>query len=155
MAASNFKYQENFDLWAADFSIPLYPINEETGEEDENADPVDYLFDDYMCGEAEKKIDELNKTLKFFKLCLWDGYYTGIQLGVDDSEAPDEWYFKYYSRDAFADYGVNSYILRRMVNAERKRINNILLPIFREYGFDKYGITARFSNGETWYSKVA
>lgn len=70
MAASNFKYQEDFDLWAADFSIPLYPINEETGEEDENADPVDYLFDNYMCNEAEKKIDEVNKTLKFFKLCL-------------------------------------------------------------------------------------
>lgn len=155
MAASNFKYQENFDLWAADFSIPLYPINEETGEEDENADPVDYLFDHYEYDRAAEKIDELNKTLKFFKLCLWDGYYAGTQLGVDDSEAPDEWYFQHYSQYAVADYGVNSYILRRMINAERKRINNILLPLFKEYGFDKYGITAHFSNGETWYSRVA
>lgn len=155
MSAPNFKYQEDFDLWAADFSIPLYPIDEETGEEDENAAPVDYLFDNYEYDRAAEKVDELNKTLKFYKLQLCDGYYAGTQICIDDSEAPDDYYFKYYSRDAVADFGVNSYILRRMLNAERKRINNIILPIFKEYGFDKYGITARFSNGETWYSRVA
>lgn len=155
MAASNFKYQEDFDLWAADFSIPLYPIDEETGEEDCNAAPVDYLFDDYEYDRAAAKVDELNKTLKFYKLQLQDGYYAGTQLCIDDSEAPDDYYFKHYSRDAVADFGVNSYILRRMLNAERKCINNILLPLFKEYGFNKYGISAHFSNGETWYCRVA
>lgn len=155
MAASNFLYQEDFDLWAADFSIPLYPINKETGEEDENAEPVEYLFDHYEYDRAAAKVDELNEKLKFYKLQLRDGYYSGTQICIDDSEAPDEWYFEHYSRYAFADYGVNSYILRRMLKAERRRINTEILPLFEEYGFDKYGISAHFSNGETWYTKVA
>ena len=155
MAASNFLYQEDFDLWAADFSIPLYPLDETTGEEDENAVPVDYLFDDYGYDRAAAKVDELNKTLKFYKLQLNAGYYAGTQICVDDSEVPDEWYFNRYPRDVFAEYGVNSYILRRMLKAERRRINSEILPLFKEYGFDKYGISAHFSNGETWYTKVA
>lgn len=155
MATSNFLYQEDFDLWAADFSIPLYPINEETGEEDENAATVDYLFDNYGYNSTAAKVDELNKTLKFYKLQLKDGYYSGTQICVDDSEVPDEWYFKHYPRDVFAEYGVNSYILRRMLKAERRRINTEILPLFKEYGFDKYGISAHFSNGETWYTRVA
>lgn len=46
-------------------------------------------------------------------------------------------------------------VLRRMIQAERKRINEVLLPLFKAYGFNKYGISARFSNGETWYSQIA
>lgn len=154
MAAANFKYQENFDLWAGDFSMPLYPTDE-NGDEDTNAAPVDYLFDNYAYDEAQEKIDEVNAGLRFYKLTLEAGYYEGTQIVIDDGEAPDDYYFKHYSRDAFADYGVNSYILRRMVKAEQRRINEVILPLFKEYGFNKYAISARFSNGETWYSRVA
>lgn len=154
MAAANFKYQENFDLWAGDFSIPLYPINDD-GDEDTNAAPVDYLFDDYAYNEAQSKIDEVNAGLKFYKLTLEAGYYAGTQIVIDDSDTPDEYYLQHYRRDAFAEYGVNTYVLRRMIQAERKRINEVLLPLFKAYGFNKYGISARFSNGETWYSQIA
>lgn len=154
MAAANFKYQENFDLWAGDFSIPLYPIDD-NGDEDENAAPVDYLFDDYAYNEAQAKIDEVNNGLKFYKLRLSAGYYAGTQIEIDDGEAPDEYYLQHYRRDVFAEYGVNSYVLRRMIQAEQQRINSVLLPLFKEYGFNKYTISARFSNGETWYTQVA
>ena len=146
MGAANFYTQEGFDLWAADFSIPLYPTDED-GEEIPDSDPVDYLFDDEAYDEAAEKIADANKNLRFFKLDLRAGYYAGTQIEIDDGEAPDDIYFK--------DYGVNRYILRRMVDAEKRRINEEILPAFKELGFDRYTVYARFSNGETWYSKVA
>ena len=143
MATANFKYQRDFDLWAADFSVPIYPVDE-NGDDLPASEPIDYDFDELLFYDTVDKIDELNKTLKFYKLQLTDGHY---------SETPDEWYFQHYFD--FEDYGVNRYILRRMINAERKRINRDILPLFRKYGFEHYAISARFSNGETWYSKVA
>jgi len=148
MATANFKYQDDFDLWAADFSLPIY-----ADDDDENAAPVDYLFDDYNYNLADDEIQKVNDGLKFFKLRLEDGYYAGTQIVIDDNDCPDEWWFEHCFD--FAEYGVNSYILRRMITAEKRRINDKILPLFREYGFDHYGISARFSNGETWYSKVA
>lgn len=108
MATANFYTQNDFRLMAGEFSLPLYPVDE-----------------------------------------------NGVQIVIDDSETPDEWYFEHYSKEAFADYGVNSYILRRMIQAEKKRINDKILPLFKEYGFNEYIVAARFSNGETWYNKVA
>ncbi len=134
--------------------IFLYPINDD-GEEDTNAAPVDYLFDNYAYDEAQAKIDSINAGLKFYKLTLEAGYYAGTQIVIDDSDTPDEYYLQHYRRDAFAEYGVNTYVLRRMIKAEQKRINAGLLPLFKDYGFNKYAISARFSNGETWYSQVA
>lgn len=153
MATSNFYNQNEFDLWAAEFSIPLYPVDK-NGDEISDSDPIDYEFDEYSYNEAEAKIDELNRQLKFYKLSLRNGYYTGTQIFVDDSEAPDEWYLKSPYFD-FNEYGVNRYILRRMLQAERKRINQKILPLFKQIGFDHYAISARFSNGETWYNKIA
>lgn len=152
MSTANFIYQNDFELWAADFSLPIYP-EDENGDPDETAAPIDYDFDDYAYSEAQNKIDELNKSLKFFKLQLEPGYYAGVQIVIDDNNCPDGWYFERYFD--FADYGVNRYVLRRMVEAEKRRINNELLPGFRAYGFEHYGISARFSNGETWYSRIA
>ena len=119
-------------------------------DDEHNWDPE---LNDQEFYDTVDKIDELNKTLKFYKLQLTDGHYSGTQIEIDYSETPDEWYFQHYFD--FEDYGVNRYILRRMINAERKRINRDILPLFRKYGFEHYAISARFSNGETWYSKVA
>lgn len=123
MATSNFYNQDGFDLWAADFSLPIYPIDE-NGEEIPDSTPIDYDFDDIAYREAEAKADELNAVLKFFKIELTSGHYVGVQTFVNDDNCPDEWWMERYFD-------------------------------FNEYGFDKYAITARFSNGETWYSKTA
>lgn len=153
MATANFYTQNDFRLMAGEFSLPIYPVDE-NGEENTAAEPIEYETDFYSIDEAQRKIDEINGGLRFYKLRLQDGNYSGVQIVVDDSEIPDEWYFEHYSKEAFADYGVNSYILRRMIQAEKKRINNKILPLFKEYGFDEYIVAARFSNGETWYNKV-
>lgn len=133
MATSNFYNQDGFDLWAADFSLPIYPVDD-NGDEIPDADPIDYEF------------DELNKQLKFYQLSLRSGYYSGVQVEILDGEAPDEWYLNSPYFD-FNEYGVNRYILRRMLQAERKKINQKLLPLFKEIGFNHYVISARFSNG--------
>lgn len=152
MATCNFYSQDDFKLMAADFSVPVYPENED-GEEDTSADPIDYYFDNFAADEAQAKIDEINEKLRFYKLELKDGYYCGTQIFVNDNEAPDEWYFEKWFD--FNDYGVNRYVLRRMVNAEKRRINDEFLPLFKDYGFSEYVVSARFSSGETWYKQVA
>lgn len=152
MATANFYTQKDFRLMAGEFCYPVYPIDE-NGEENTSSDPVDYETDFYGIDEAQAKIDEINKGLRFYKLRLQDGHYSGVQIVVDDDNAPDDYYLEKWFD--FADYGVNRYVLRRMVQAEKRRINENLLPLFKEYGFDEYAISARFSNGETWYNKVA
>ena len=152
MATANFRSQEDFRLMAGDFMIPLYPCDE-YGDEITTDDPVDYIFDSYAVEDAQNKIDELNKSLKFYKMRLQDGYYSGIQIIVDNDEVPDDFWLENYFD--FNEYGVNRYILRRMIEAEKKRINKKLLPLFKQYGFDEYCVSARFSSGETWYSKIA
>lgn len=152
MATANFYTQNDFRLMAGEFSLPLYPVDE-NGEENTAAEPIEYETDFYSIDEAQRKIDEINGGLQFYKLRLQDGNYCGVQIVVDDGETPDEWYFEHYFD--FNDYGVNRYVLRRMIQAEKKRINDKILPLFKEYGFDEYIVAARFSNGETWYNKVA
>lgn len=152
MATANFHTQKEFDLYAGDFVIPLYPLDED-GNEIEDAAPVDYWLDEYELARAQAKIDEINKELKFYQLTLTDGYYVGVQIEILDDDTPDEWSIE--NHFSFEWYGVNRYILRRMINAEKKRINQKYLPLFKEYGFNKYVVTARFSSGETWYEQVA
>lgn len=38
---------------------------------------------------------------------------------------------------------------------ERDRVNAAIDKIKEDYGYDELAVSARFSNGETWYSKVA
>lgn len=139
MGAANFNKQKDFDLYAADFT-------------DYTDD--DYYFDEYAYSAASNKIDELNDTLRFFKLRLASGYYEGTQIIVDET---DEYCDEHYLSSPYYDFkyhGVNRYILRRMINAERKRINTKLLPRMKDYGFEQYEISAKFSSGETWYKAV-
>lgn len=140
MGTSNFLYQKDFDLYAADFTNI-----DEDGET---------FFDEYAYEDALAKIEEVNRTLRFYRLQLKSGYYEGTQIVIEETdEYCDEFYLQspYYD---FREYGVNRYILRRMIHAERKRINEKILPLFKAYGFAKYEISARFGNGETWYKAV-
>jgi hypothetical protein len=151
MATSNFLTQRNFDLYAADFSLPVY-AQDENGEEIEG-EIVDYYFDEDFYDEAEKAVEALNSSLKFYKIELRDGYYSGVQTVINSDEAPDLAY--YTGAECFQEYGVNRYILQRMMNAEKTRINRDLLPRLKEYGFEKFAVYARFNNGETWYTRCA
>lgn len=38
---------------------------------------------------------------------------------------------------------------------ERKKVEAAIDKIKADYGYEEYGVYARFNNGETWYSKIA
>jgi hypothetical protein len=56
-------------------------------------------------------------------------------------------FWRYTSKacDAITDY---------LADLERDKVNEFLDKLKSDYGFEEYGVSARFSNGETWYSKI-
>ena len=164
MSTPNFKKQSLFDLYATDAFLE-YPYKLDDNDDyilDENGNYViDYddepYFDRLLFQECKEYADKLNARLDFFKIDFADGYYDGIQTIIEtDFDALDFLaHPQYYNTsDLFAEFGVNSYILKRQILAEIKHINNDLLPeLAQMYNFDKLHIVAQFSNGETIYAK--
>lgn len=168
MSTSNFKKQSLFDLYATDDAFLVYPYKLDNNDDfvlDENGDyQIDYdaepHFDNYYFQECKEYTDKLNARLDFFNIDFADGYYAGVQTYINpqtsDFDALDFLaHPQYYdTSDLFAEFGVNSYILKRQILAEIKHINNDLLPeLAQMYNFDKLHIVAQFSNGETIYEK--
>jgi len=155
MSTSNFCTQRHFDLYAS--TMTYEEIDEDgnpTGEEE---------FDDMLYDDAKYFIDNtLNPQLKYFKITLASGYYTGVQTLIENND--DRAFFnplwflnhsaEYTGKEIFEEFGINKYIFERSLNKEVDFINNKLLPQLKEYTFDRYVVTAHFSNGETWYSKA-
>ena len=169
MSTPNYKTQPLFDLYATDQSFLIYPYAIDPNTDDYSLDEygdyiIDYdaepIFDEYYFNECKKYTDKLNARLDFFNIDFEDGHYTGIQTYINpqtsDFDALDFLtHPQYYdTQELFADFGVNSYILKRQILAEIKHINNDLLPeLAKMYNFDKLYIVAQFSNGETIYTK--
>ena len=153
MATSNFQTQKYFDLYASE--MVYNPLDDDGNETDE------YYFDYNLYERTEDFIDTLNKQLNFFEIELQGGYYSGIQTIVHDTNPAYDLidFLNYYNdyadcgRDMYELFGYNRHVLRQKLNKEIKLINNTLLPQLKNYTFDRYGVVARFSNGETIYEK--
>ena len=168
MSTPNFNKQSLFDLYATNDSFLVYPYklddNDDYILDEEGEYVIDYdtepYFDDILFQECKEYADKLNAHLDFFNIDFEDGHYTGIQTYINpqtsDFDALDFLkYPQYYNKsDLFAEFGVNSYILKLKILKEIKFINNKLLPeLAKMYNFDKLHIVAQFSNGETIYTK--
>lgn len=158
MATANFQTQKQFNLWAAKMTY----MDGDPEDEDEFAEEV---FDDWLYMETANYIDDLNEQLEFFEITLVDGYYEGVQTLVKEKNIRCDWfdmdasyilecYDNVDGSEIRRNFGVNKYILKRKILAEIKKINNILLPQLKRFGFAQYGVSARFSNGETFYTKI-
>lgn len=165
MATANFRTQNNFPLFATNYFDAQEYEDEETGETvyDENSGY-------FLLRDCEREIEKLNRELHFYRLELRDGYYSGVQLYLSeqhDGETTDG-----YTREEWRDnrreasrYPGNYYYWefarpyseqKRAEQREREKIERFCRGFLREiYDFHEYGISARFSNGETWYSRVA
>ena len=167
MSTPNFEKQSLFDLYATDAFLE-YPYKQDENDDfilDASGDYViDYdnepYFNDILFQECKEYADKLNARLDFFNIDFADGYWEGIQTYINpqtsDFDALDFLaHPQYYdTSDLFAEFGVNSYLLKRQILAEIKHINNDLLPeLAQMYNFDKLHIVAQFSNGETIYAK--
>ena len=167
MSTPNFKTQSHFDLYVTD-NFLIYPYELDENDEfvlDENGDPIinydeEPFFDNYYFDECKKYTDKLNARLDFFNIDFEDGHYTGIQTYINPQTSEfDALDFlenpQYYDpKELFAEFGYNTYILKRKILAEIKHINNDLLPeLALRYFFDKIKCVGIFSNGEAIYEK--
>jgi len=149
MSCANFKTQKYFDLYATD-ECELY---------DEERD--EYYFNDFVYEDIQDKLEKINNKMDFFNIELESGYFSGLQTYIkeknnycyyDDPLYILENYKEINGKEIFKDYGFNKYILKKKILKEINLINNKYLKSL-EY-FDRYKVAYRFSNGETWYTKV-
>lgn len=149
MSTGNFRTMNDF---------PLYAIsNEEFYFEDEEGNKgYDEYYAQEFCEEISKEMDKINCDLIFHEISLVDGYYSGIQFYVKEKHDTLEYFEKYwdnyscrYEFDLYKSQAI------RKFKSEINKVNKILRNLAREYGFEEYCVYARFSNGETWYTKVS
>ena len=130
MSTPNFKKQPLFDLYATnDFVQYQYKLDENDDFVlDENGDYLIDYDDDILFQECKEYADKLNARLDFFNIDFVDGYWEGIQTYINpqtsDFDALDFLAHPqhYDTSDLFAEFGVNSYILKRQILAEIKHI---------------------------------
>jgi hypothetical protein len=163
----------NFDLWAVGsdrFYSKRCPECSYSNDSDEceicgaDLSDVSAEFDDleeiFFYEDVLRDLETENAGLLFHEISIESGYYEGLQLYVTLTHAADNAGFT----DAGPEYVDNEstrYYLDlcrsaaiRKYEAEQRKVNRILAKIGRAYGMDKLAIYARFSNGETWYTKA-
>ena len=135
MSTANFYSMENFPIVATRF-------NEYWEYED---------FEE----EIQPIIDDLNENLLFHTVLLKDGYYDGVQIYIEEKYEHEE-DFSDWTNDDFRYYFDNyrSKIIPKYM-PEIRKINRWLDKIVKDFGMDKLGITAVFSNEETMYTRIS
>ena len=167
MSTANFITQDNFPLFARDFYIEDAKRCTECGcvfgnDEDKceccggDLEDIGYFFDDIecdvVCHEIQQEMDDLNEGYIFHRLVLKSGYYSGVQLFVDEIHNLDE--YEYDNDECHYYFDMCRSAAYRKYHAEQRKVERDMKKLAREYGFDRLAIAARFSNGETWYTRV-
>lgn len=127
---------------------------EECGENLENVDPrYDECDTDCLVDEVWSDMRSINEGLEFFRLGIASGYYSGLQFDVDWNERigdPED----LDNEDAHYYFDCCRSEMLRRYQRERRKLGKKLKELAEFYGFEAYGIAARFSNGEVWYTKI-
>ena len=108
-----------------------------------------------------RQMNRIHEKLIFHKITIRPGYYDGLQLYVnltnyadqagfteDGPEYVDNENTRYYL-DMYRSQAIRKY------TAEQRKVEKALERIGRAHGMEKLAIYARFSNGETWYTKIS
>lgn len=140
MSTCNFVSQDGFSLYAFD-SDYFENIDDERWYISEVIDRLErvneYLKDAAMPYDAPYSIE------------VKAGYYTGYQLYVHG--AGDE---SGYIESLMYDAGLDEDDARKVLDENAAECRRQLKGIADNFGFDCYRVSARFSNGETWYERV-
>ena len=146
MSTANFKSMDNFPLYVFDFD----------SEDEEDFEISEYWEDwNYVEGRMiEKEIDEYNDMLKFHRISLKSGYYTGVQFYVEDLENMDKYPEEYTNGECQYLFGMCRSKTFRAYHSEQNKIRKWLKKIAKKYGFFELFVVGRFSNGETIYQKI-
>lgn len=164
MSAANFCTMRDFPLFAKDYNEDakrcpecgaIMSVDATECDFCECNELEDYQYFDECAAYDDNKIigavlDSFNYGLMFHKITLRSGYYTGIQFYVevehDLTEDKD-----YTNDDCHYYFDCCRSVAYRKYEAEIRKINRKLAALGKEYGFQEYVCTARFSNGEAWY----
>ncbi len=140
MGTCNFVSQEGFNLYALD------------------TDYFEDADDEYWyIGEVIDHLERVNESLEDaampydapYSIEMRAGYYTGYQLYVHGA-GDEAGYIESLMYDAELDEVDAQKVLDENTTECRKQLKDVA----DSFGFDYYRVSARFSNGETWYEKV-
>lgn len=163
MATANFKTMADFPLIAkCDEYIKVCPecglSNSSDAEKCEcgcDLAEVEAIVDDWECEyileEMRKVAAKLNEAQPFYEVTVESGYYSGVQFYVDEKY----WKIEDMSNEASRDeFGVCRSEMLRRYKVAGNTIRRGLYKAAKDLGLDTLVCTARFSNGEAWYTKV-
>lgn len=176
MSTPNFYNQKNFKLYVQSFEAIsledyeaeefhyddyLYPKWEEADDEDK--DDIleesynhamsmweeDFYRDIYNGYDGFKKVmEDFNDTLIFHELKFESGYYTGIQIYVEEKDDPNE----LDNEDCRYYYDMCRSNAIRKYEAEIRKVNKWMDKVATQYGWRELHCLGIFSNGEAIYS---
>lgn len=164
MGTANFKSMDNFPLIVADnVNMKVCPECGITNAAD--ADKCEECGCDLAGVEAEydeigtmdivqsmeEKARELNEYLTFHTVSVESGYYSGVQFYVEEKYGDLE---TWDNSDAQYEFGMCRSKMLRKYNSEGNWLRRMLQKAKDELGLMELGVTARFSNGETWYAVI-
>lgn len=132
MSAPNFRTMENFPLFLLD------------------TDEMSWLDVQFLMDDLKPALDNMNDDLMFHEISVESGYYTGLQFYVEELHDPND----YDNEDCHYYFDSCRSVAIRKFDREINKINRMLRDLAADYGFEQYYCSARFSNGEAWYSKV-
>ena len=164
MSTSNFYSQKDFPLIAAIYEKPddIEEYEEETGDPYDEANASYWYYED-MAIEMNEAADDINEELKFYKVETRGGYYDGIQFYVNEDKVPDyNWTRDHYGEEAADeearfdtdDAFENAKAVEKAVEEEQEKVHDWLIETAKDLGLICLGVSAHFSNGETWYHEV-
>lgn len=167
MATGNFVTMENFELYAA--HTPYCKICPECGcfmsSDAEKCDDCgtsledakevyDEASDQFQYEHVTDAMKKLNKGYTFHELTVKSGHYSGSQFYVEEKFHGYKSLEDINNEDANYYYGMCRSKLLRKYNAEVRRVRKDMEELAKDNGYEKYYLTARFSNGECIYTKA-
>lgn len=176
MSTPNFHMMKNFNLYVQafepismeEFQIEEFPYNdyyfddyEQAETEEEKAEILEKAYNETMefwheifyqdifdgADGFKALMEELNNSLLFHEVQFESGYYTGVQLYVDEKENPHE----LDNEDCRYYYDMCRSQAIRKYDAEIRKINKWMEKVATEYGWRMLYCLGVFSNGEAIY----
>lgn len=101
--------------------------------------------------DMEAKAKELNEKLTFFTVTVESGYYSGLQFYVDEKY----WHIENMdNEESNYEFGMCRSKMLRKYKSEGNWLRRELQKAKADLGLMELAVSARFSNGETWYAVV-
>ena len=157
MSTPNFYNQKNFKLYIQSFEeMSMEDFEAEFGSDseieywEEMSHMEQMFYNDIIdnCDGFKTVMENFNNTLTFHEITLESGYYSGIQLYVEEN-----YYIPYEldNEDCHYYYNMCRSKALRKYNAEVRKINKWMDKIATQYGWRELICCGIFSNGEAIY----